>query len=52
MLHRYGDDSIFSFRHVGSPNSYDDRNMAEGSSAEDESREPTNIVNIAIKVHN
>ena len=53
MRHRYGDESIFSFRHVGSPNSYDDRNAAEGLSAdEDESREPTNIVNIAIKIPN
>ena len=25
-MRRYGDESIFSFRGVGSPNSYDDKN--------------------------
>ncbi|TRY78898.1 hypothetical protein TCAL_01701 [Tigriopus californicus] len=46
-LSPYEDGNRFAFHHVGSPNSFDDRKHSE---MDEESKEPMNILNIAIKI--
>ena len=42
----------FSFHHIGSPNSFDDRRHAEAMRAEGAGKEPSNIVNVALRIPN